>query len=121
MKVIALLKDVEVHDKYPNAEPLFVSEEARVMRFALRPGQVVREHNAPHSPVIVTVLQGRGLFAGSDGVEQEFGPNDLLIFQAGEDHSIRALNEDLIFVAFLREAPDAKSTAYHQVGEKYIE
>ena len=120
MKAIALLKDVEFHDKVPNAEPVFVSDEARVLRFALRPGQMVREHNAPHSPVIVSVLKGQGLFAGSDGVEQEFGPNDLLIFPSGENHSIRALNEDLIFAVFLREAPDAKSTAYHRVGEKYV-
>jgi quercetin dioxygenase-like cupin family protein len=117
---MALLKDVEFHEKNPNAEPLYVSEEARVLRFALRPGQVVRDHNAPHSPVVVTVLKGWGLFAGGDGVEREFGPNDLLIFQAGEDHSIRALNEDLIFAVFLREAPDAKSTLYHRVGEKYV-
>ncbi len=120
MKSISLLQEVEFHEKHPNAEPLFVSDEARVLRFSLRPGQVVREHNAPHSPVIVTVLRGRGMFAGGDGVEQEFGPNDLLIFQAGEEHSIRALDEDLIFVAFLREAPDAKSDAYHHVGEKYV-
>ncbi len=120
MKVIALLKNIEFHDKDPNAEPLFVSDEARVIRFALRPGQIVREHNAPHSPVVVTVLKGRGMFAGGDGVEQEFGPNDLLIFSSGENHSIRALSEDLIFTVFLREAPDAKSTAYHRVGEKYV-
>ena len=120
MKSISLLEKVEFHDKAPNAEPLFVSEEARVLRFALRPGQVVREHNAPHSPVLLAVLQGQGMFAGSDGVEQGFGPNDLLIFQAGENHSIRALTEDLIFMAFLHEAPDAKSTAYHRVGERYV-
>ncbi len=58
MKVIALLKDIRFHEKDPNAEPLFVSDEARVLRFTLRPGQVVREHHAPHSPVIVTVLKG---------------------------------------------------------------
>ena len=120
MKSISLLEKVEFHDKNPNAEPLFVSEETRILRFALRPGQMVREHNAPHSPVLVAVLQGQGMFAGGDGVEQPCGPNDLLIFQAGEDHSIRALSENLIFTAFLREAPDAKSTAYHRVGEKYV-
>ena len=119
MKSMSLLEKVEFHDHYPNAEPLFVSAEARVLRFALRPGQVVREHNAPHSPVLVVVLQGQGMFAGADGVEQQFGPNSLIIFNAGENHSMRALNENLIFVAFLREAPDAKSTAHHQVGEKY--
>ena len=121
MKSISLLEKVEFHNQYPNAEPLFVSAEARVLRFSLRPGQVVREHNAPHSPVLVVVLQGQGMFAGADGVEQQFGPNSLIIFNAGENHSISALNEDLIFVAFLREAPDARSTAYHQVGEKYVD
>ena len=120
MKSMSLLEKVEFHGKDPNAEPLFVSAEARVLRFSLRPGQMVREHNAPHSPVIVTILQGRGLFTGGDGVEQEFGPNELLIFPAGENHSIRALNEDLIFTVFLREAPDSKSTAYHRIGEKYV-
>jgi len=68
MKSISLLEKVEFHDKNPNSEPLHVSEEARVLRFALRPGQVVREHNAPHSPVFVAVLQGQGMFAGVDGV-----------------------------------------------------
>jgi len=120
MKVIALLKNIEFHDKDPNAEPLYVSDEARVLRFTLRPGQIVREHSAPHSPVVVTVLKGEGMFAGGDGMEQPCGPNDLLIFPAGEKHSIRALNEDLIFTVFLREAPDANSTAYHRIGEKYV-
>ena len=121
MKSMSLSEKVEFHDQYPYAEPLYVSEEARVLRFALRPGQVVREHNAPHSPVLVVVLQGQGMFAGADGVERQFGPNSLVIFNAGENHAIRALSEDLVFMAFLREAPDAKSTAYHRVGEKYAE
>ena len=114
-----MLENVEFHAKSPYAEPLFVSDEARILRFTLRPGQVVHEHNAPHSPVFVTVLQGRGLFAGADGVSQSFGPNSLVIFDTGENHSIRALNEDLVMLLFLREAPDAKSTEHHQVGEKY--
>jgi len=35
------------------------------------------------------------MFAGGDGVEQELAERTV-IFQAGEDHSIRALSEDLI-------------------------
>ena len=119
MKSLSLLENIEFHAQAPHAEPLFVSDEARILRFTLRPGQVVQEHNAPHSPVFVTVLQGRGLFAGADGVGQSFGPNSFLIFEAGENHSIRALDEDLVVLLFLREAPDAQSTARHQVGEKY--
>jgi quercetin dioxygenase-like cupin family protein len=120
MKSVALLENVEFHAKSPYAEPLFVSDEARILRFTLGPGQIVQEHNAPHSPTFVTVLQGTGVFAGADGVGQPFGPNSLLIFGAGENHSIQALNEDLVLMVFLREAPDAKSTEEHQVGEKYM-
>jgi quercetin dioxygenase-like cupin family protein len=120
MKSLSLLENIEFHAQSPYAEPLLVSDEARILRFSLRPGQVVQEHTAPHSPVFVTVLQGQGLFAGADGVGQSFGPNSLVIFDAGENHSIRALNEDLVVLVFLREAPDAKSTARHQVGEKYV-
>lgn len=105
MNATQLLDKLEFHDKNPNAEPLFVAPDGRILRFALRPGQVVREHSAPHSPVYVVVLKGQGLFAGADGQEQRFGPNTLLTFEAGENHSIRAEGEELVFVTFLREAP----------------
>ena len=42
------------------------------------------------------------MFAGADGVEREFGPNDILIFDKGETHAVRALDEELVFVGFLR-------------------
>jgi quercetin dioxygenase-like cupin family protein len=68
---------------------------------------MVREHQAPHSPVYIVGLKGQGMFAGADGNEKLFGPNTLIIFEAGENHSIRALDEDLVFVAFLHGAPGA--------------
>jgi quercetin dioxygenase-like cupin family protein len=107
MKTLTLIENLEFNDKNPNAQPLFVSHDGRILRFALRPGQIVREHQAPHSPVYVVVLKGQGMFAGADGKEQQFGPNALIIFDAGENHSIRALEEDLIFVTFLHGAPGA--------------
>ncbi len=105
MNAIRLLDQLEYHDKNPNAEPLVVAPDGRILRFTLRPGQAVREHSAPHSPVYVVVLKGQGLFAGADGQEQRCGPNTLLTFEAGENHSIRADSEELVFVTFLREAP----------------
>ena len=119
MKPVQLLEELKFHDKNPYAEPLFVAEDGRILRFALRPSQVIREHSAPHSPVYIVVLKGRGMFAGADGQEEQFGPNALLIFEAGENHSARALDEDLVFVTFLREAPEARSTETHKVGEKH--
>ncbi len=108
MKTDLLMENWEFHDKNPYAQPLFVSQDSRILRFALRPGQTVREHQAPHSPVYIVVLKGQGMFAGADGKEQMLGPNTLIVFEAGENHSIRALEEDLVFVTFLHGAPGAQ-------------
>ncbi len=101
MRTTQLLNDLEFHDTHPYAQPLYVDENGRVIRFMLKPGQMIDEHDAPSSPFYVVVLQGRGLFAGADGVEREFGPNSILIFDKGESHAVRALDEELVFVGFL--------------------
>lgn len=88
MKVFQLLDNLQFHEKNSYAEPLLVSETGRILRFTLRPGQSVREHNAPHSPVHIVVLKGHGLFAGPDGREQRCTPNTLLFFEPGENHTI---------------------------------
>jgi quercetin dioxygenase-like cupin family protein len=108
MKSMQLLEQLEFHDADPYAEPLYVDQDNRVLRFTLKPGQSIAEHNAPHSPFNVVVLKGHGMFAGGDGKEQSFGPSCLLTFDQGEQHSIRALDEPLVFVGFLHGAPQAK-------------
>lgn len=104
MKTMHLLEGLQFHDKDPYAQPLFVDKTGRVLRFTLRPGQSIREHNAPDSPFYAVVLKGQGMFAGSNGKEQQFGPNSLLVFDPGENHLIRALDEELVFVGFLQGA-----------------
>lgn len=104
MKSLQLLEHLEFHDKNPFAEPLHVDKVGRVLRFTLKPGQQVIEHNAPESPVYLVLLKGRGLFAGEDGQEREFGPGTLLIFDPGENHTIRAVTEELVFIAILHGA-----------------
>lgn len=108
MEVFQLNKDWIFNEKDPYAEPLHVDPEKRVLRFALRPGQEVREHLAPHSPVLIVILQGEGVFTGGDDVEQRFGEQTLLIIDSGEKHSIRALDNDLVFVAFLHGVPGGR-------------
>lgn len=110
MKTAQLLERLEFHDTNPYAQPLHVDENGRALRFTLRPGQIVREHNAPQSPVFIVVLKGNGLFAGSDGREKQFGVHSMLIFDPGENHTIRATNEELVFVVFLRGAPGYHGT-----------
>ena len=105
MKTFNLTNGLEFHEPDPFAQPLHVAADGRILRFALRPGQVVKEHMAPHSPVYVVILAGHGMFSGADGKEEQYGPNTLITFDATENHSIRALNEDLVFLAFLHGAP----------------
>ena len=105
MKTFQLMKDWDFHASSAYAQPLLVTGDNRVLRFTLRPGQIVKDHMAPHSPVNIVVLSGEGMFTGADGNEMLFGPNTLAIFETGEHHSIRALKGDLVFVAFLNGAP----------------
>lgn len=84
-----------------HAEPLLVTKEQRVLRFALRPGQYIAEHDAPNSPVQIVIMRGSGMFTGPDGEEKRYSAGECLVFDSAEKHSIRALDEDLVFVAFL--------------------
>lgn len=105
MQTLSVHENLVFHDPNPYAEPLFVSPTGRVLRFALRPGQTVREHTAPSSPVYLVTLEGNGYYSGHDGQEQRFGPGTLLIFDVGEPHAIRADDEEVVFLAFLHGAP----------------
>jgi quercetin dioxygenase-like cupin family protein len=109
MRSTQLFEAIEFDEARPLAKPLYVDEHGRILLFALRPGQTIREHSAPHSPFYALVLQGTGAFAGEDGQEQRFGPNALLIFAPDELHSVRALDDDLVFVGFLHGAPAVRS------------
>jgi quercetin dioxygenase-like cupin family protein len=104
MKYIDLFENWKFNDKGAHAEPLHADRNGRAILFTIKPGQSIREHNAPGSPFYVVILGGRGVFAGSDGVERTFGPHTLLVFDPGENHLIRAVDE-LVFVGFLHEAP----------------
>jgi quercetin dioxygenase-like cupin family protein len=106
MKSATLKENWQFSEKGAHAQPLHVDKNGRAILFTLKPGQSIREHNAPSSPFFVIVLQGKGIFAGGDGIEQTFGPNTLLIFDPGENHFVRAL-EELVFVGFLHGAPDS--------------
>ena len=44
------------------------------------------------------------MFTGEDGREVLLEPNALVVFDAGEVHAVRALDEPLVFVAFLHQA-----------------
>ncbi len=102
MKTIQLFDGLQFHEKNPYAQPLCIDATGRILRFALRPGQTIREHNPPDAPFYLVVLEGRGTFSGNDGREEEFGAGTLLLFDPGEHHVIRARERDLILIGYMR-------------------
>ncbi len=108
MLIEHLLEKLEFHDKNPYSQPLFVDENGRILRFMLKPGQSIKDHSVPHSPFYILVLQGQGMFKDQDGKEHQCGPNTLLIFNPGENHSLRALDENLVFIGFLHGIPNTR-------------
>ncbi len=108
MRIEHLLENLEYHDDNPYAQPIYVDAHGRILRFTLKAGQTITEHNSPHSPFYLIVLQGQGIFSGGDGKEQQFGPNTLLIFDPAENHAIHAPHENLVFVGFLQGVPTAR-------------
>lgn len=101
MKSLPLLEGLVFGEQDPNAQPLLVDGDVRILRFTLHPGQQVKQHRAPHSPLYIVVLSGRGIFTG-DNRSLEVGSPTLLAFAQGESHAIQALDEDLVFLAFLK-------------------
>jgi len=100
-----LLKDVEFKTEHPNAETILADRDTRLIRFSLLPGQSIKEHSAPSSPVYIIVLQGRGLFTDGENNVKELGVNSCVKYEQGEKHSVSARDENLVFVALLRGAP----------------
>ena len=105
MKNFQLLDNVQFGEANIHAEPIYVDKMGRALLFALRPGQAIKEHNVPHSPVYFVVLKGRGMCSGSDGQEHSIEPNTLVVMNPGENHTVRALDEDLIFLMVLHGSP----------------
>lgn len=105
MRTFELFEGIEFNERNAQAQSLHSNEEGRALRFALLPGQEIKAHEAPHSPVHLIIIQGRGLFTGADGVERECGEGMMVVFDAGETHSVRALDDKLVFIAILKENP----------------
>lgn len=109
MKSKQLLETLEFHEAEPFAQPLLVDQYSRIIRWMLKPGQIIAEHNVPDMPFYVVVLKGYGLFAGGDRQEQAYGPGSLLILDPGELHTVRALDEELVFVSLMQAVESMRS------------
>lgn len=105
MKAVYINPNLKFPEQTPHAAGLHVDQSGRALLFTLRAGEKIEEHNAPSSTLFAYILQGRGVFAGQDGQEAEFGAGTLLVFETGEDHTVRAL-EDLAFLGIMEPVPE---------------
>lgn len=106
MLSISVYDNIIFDEQNAHAEALFVDRGGRVLRFALKPGQMIGEHNAPSSPMYILIMQGSGIFSGGDQKAQRFGRGMMLAFDVGETHAILAEDEELVFLAFLHGVPE---------------
>ena len=108
MRKTELLENLIFHDNKPYSEPLFVDERARLLRFTMKPGQTISEHNAPSSAFYAIILRGEGTFSDGQGASHPVKPNDLLVFDVAENHSVQAGDTEFVFLGILQSAPRAR-------------
>ena len=87
----------------PSTQILHDEANVRVVAFHLLPGQKVPPHRN-NSTVLVSVLEGDGLFHGGETVTT-LRAGDMAVFAPGETHAIDAVDSLLRFVAVITPRP----------------
>jgi quercetin dioxygenase-like cupin family protein len=75
----------------------------RLVVFRLAPGQSVAPHHSA-STVLLQVLAGRGVISGACS-ERACVEGDVLLFDPGEPHGMRAEDEELLLLAAITPRP----------------
>lgn len=105
MEYVKLLDNIKYNDTHPIAQSIHADKNGRILQFALKPGQELKEHSSPSSPVYIVVLKGEGMFKSGDGSDRIAGPGSMVIYDVDEKHSVKAGEDELVFVAILHGAP----------------
>lgn len=119
MRVYNLLDKLEYGDSgdQPKAEPMYVKDVGRALRYVFKPGQFVPLADAPSSPFFYVVIQGHVTFKDESGREQRVGPNTFIIFEPGEKHEIHAGKEQVVMLAVMRETDmERRESARERTG-----
>lgn len=95
-RLINLREQVQFSDQGPQAHLLSESPEARLVGFALRAGQEIKEHRSP-SQLLVQVIDGSLVFTVA---EQSLTLRAGMVLQvdAGAPHSLRATSDTLMLL-----------------------
>jgi quercetin dioxygenase-like cupin family protein len=100
LELFKLMKNIEFSDgEHGHAQVLYADASSRALRFSLKKGQKI-DNFLSHSPVHVMVLKGSGIFEGKNGY-QTVTHSTLIHFAEDEEFSVKAENEDLVFIAVM--------------------
>jgi quercetin dioxygenase-like cupin family protein len=109
MKAYNLIDNLQYENQeHPHAEPLFVSDVGRVLRFTFKAGQRIPVADAPSSPIFYIILDGEALFADESGNIQRYGPNMMVAYEPGEKFEVMAGDEGALVIAVMRETHMAR-------------
>ena len=81
--------------------------DARVVLFRIEPGQEVPVHTNA-STVLLTVISGTGIVIGGDA-ERAVKAGDVIAYDTGEPHGMRAAAERLVIAAVIAPRPGTRS------------
>jgi quercetin dioxygenase-like cupin family protein len=93
----------------PATSMLLDTADARLVVFRIAPGQAVPPHRS-EATVMLFVLDGAGIISGGDG-ERACAAGELVAFQPGEMHGMRALAETFHLLAVITPRPGTRSGA----------
>ena len=105
MEHVNLMEGIKFNDGHPIAQSIHADKNGRLLQFALEPGQELKEHSNSTSPVYLLILKGEGIFRGEGGAQTVAGPGSIIIYDINEKHSVKAKEEELVFVAILHGSP----------------
>lgn len=94
----------------PATAVIHESDDVRLVVFRIAPGQQVPPHTS-HSTVLLTVLEGSGVFSGGGAVEHRCAKGDVVAYARGELHGMKAEGEELLLLAAIAPRPGSVSTA----------
>lgn len=110
MKVLSTLtvarEAVSAQPTRPATALLHDVPDARVVVFRIEPGQEVAPHTST-STVLLAVIAGDGTVSGASG-ESPVAPGDLVAYDTGELHGMRAGRETLVLAAIITPRPGAR-------------
>jgi quercetin dioxygenase-like cupin family protein len=78
---------------------------ARLVVFRIEPGQQVAPHTST-STVILSITSGGGIILGAEG-ERTVRAGEIVVYEPGELHGMRALDEQLVIMAAITPRPGA--------------